>query len=201
MASLPSNIIELSNLLSSLPGVGPKLSTRLALYLSLSGKKLATSISESMKKSIEAIRPCDLCGNVTTEKLCNICSDESRERSILLIVEDSLDLYNIEGAGDYNGLYHVLNGVISPVNGIGPKDINLDSLLKRVESGDIKEVIIGLNPNIEGESTGMYIKQSLMKLSSDVKFTRLARGIPSGSDIEFMSSQTIGDSVKSRIEF
>ncbi len=202
MASLPKNIIELGNLLSSLPGVGPKLSSRLALYLSLSGKRKAQNIEQALREVVDEIRQCNLCGNVATEELCNICTDESRESSTILVVEDSLDLYNIESAGEYKGLFHVLHGVISPVNGVGPKDINIASLILRVkENTEITELIMGLNPNLEGDSTSMYIKSEVLNVKPDVKFTRLAKGIPVGSDIEFMSSQTLIDSVNSRREF
>lgn len=201
MANLPREIVDLSESFGSLPNVGPKLSARIALYLALSAKDLAKKLSNSLEEVINNISKCNICGNVTNKDLCSICEDESRDKSIILIVEDSLDLLNIESTKEYRGVYHVLGGVISPINGIGPDDINLTSLINRIDSEDIKEVILGLNPNLEGDSTSLYIKDQIETINEVLPITRLAKGIPVGGDLEYLSGQTIIDSMKSRINF
>lgn len=201
MANLPKEIIELTDSFSSLPNVGPKLSARIALYLSVNAKDLAKKLSNSLEDVINNISKCNICGNVTNKDICSICDDESRDKTILLVVEDSLDLINIEGTKEFKGLYHVLGGVISPINGIGPDDINITSLIKRVEDLTVKEVILALNPNLEGDSTSLYLKDQLEGVRNDLSITRLAKGIPMGGDLEYLSGQTIIDSMKSRINF
>lgn len=198
---LPKEIQNLSDLFSRLPNIGPKLSNRLALFLAISGKDLSKRLSKSLAEVIENIRTCDECGNVTTSQICDICSNDSRDKKTILIVEDPLDLVNIESTGEYHGLYHVLNGVISPINGVGPEELNLKKLNQRVESLQIEEIIFALNPNLEGDATSLFIKQDIERIKPTVKFTRLAKGIPAGGDIEFVSNQTIVDSMKSRTNF
>ena len=197
--SLPKAITELSDALGSLPGIGPKLSSRLALYLSVSAKNNAEFIKNSITKVLQSINQCELCGNVTESEKCEICNDSTRDSSIIFVVEDPLDLYSIETTGAFHGIYHVLNGVISPLNGIGPEDINLKKLIQRLSSESVEEVILGMNPNVEGDATSMYIKAEIQKIvGKEIKVTRLAKGIPGGSDIEFVSTQTIIYSLRSR---
>lgn len=198
---LPKEIQNLSELFSRLPNIGPKLSSRLALYLAISGKDLSKRLSKSLSEVVENIKTCDECGNVTTSALCSICSNETRDKQTILVVEDPLDLVNIESTGEYSGLYHVLNGLISPINGIGPEELNLKKLNQRVVDLEVKEIIFALNPNLEGDATSLYVKQEIDLARPDVKFTRLAKGIPAGGDIEFVSNQTIVDSMKSRTDF
>ncbi len=196
--SLPRKVNDLSEVLSSLPGIGPKLSNRLALYLSVSGKDRAQMLSQILDQVITDITQCEICGNVTETTICEICSDELRDKSIIIVVEDALDLYSIETTHTYKGLYHVLGGVISPINGIGPEELNINSLVARIKDAKISEVVIATNPNVEGDSTAMYIKNEINKINSDLKISRLAKGIPVGSDLEFVSGQTIIDSFKRR---
>ena len=196
--SLPKEIQNLGELFSSLPGIGPKLSNKIALYMAVSNRKLASSIDLAIQNALNNIVKCEICRNVSTDGVCEICEDTNRDDSIVMIVENSLDLYAIEETGDFSGKYHVLEGVISPVNGIGPDDLSIDLLLSRVKEGKIKELIFGLNPNLEGDSTTLYIKNELENLNLDVQTSVLAKGIPTGSNIEFMSSQTLSDSLKSR---
>lgn len=197
----PKEIVNLSEALNSMPGIGPKMSNRLAMYLSVSGKKQAINLANSLLEVTSKIKACKECGNVTTSEICEVCSDDNRKKDIFFVVEDALDLYSIEMTREFAGLYHVLNGVISPINGVGPSDINLDSLFQRIKDLKPKEIILGLNPNVEGDSTSMYIKNQIQKIDSGIKITRLAKGIPVGSDLEFVSQQTIVDSLKSRAEF
>lgn len=197
---VPKEVIKLGELLSYLPSVGPKLSSRLAIYLSLPGKELASKLGTALSDVVLKIKRCTLCGNVTTENLCSICSDPQRNKALILVVEDPLDLINIESSGEFKGLYHVLGGVISPMNGVGPDDLRIKDLLDRIDDS-VTEVILALNPNVEGDATSLYIKHALESKDSELKITRLAKGIPSGGDIEYVSSQTIVDSMKSRVEF
>ena len=201
--SLPKSIHNLSSALSSMPGVGPKLSNRLAIYLAVKGKPLSTVLVNALNDVSMNIRECSICGNLSSENECPICREESRDRKILIVVEDPLDLESLESTGSYSGLYHVLNGCISPVNGIGPEDINLESLFNRIKDENFNELIFALNPDVEGDATSIYIKTELENrgLLNGITLTRLAKGIPTGSDIEFMSTQTLSDSIKSRIEF
>jgi recombination protein RecR len=198
---LPKEIQGLAELLSSLPNIGPKLSTRLALFLSTNGKGLGRKLGTSIEDVIAKITVCSICSNITTSNICEICADDSRDKSLIIVVEDSLDLYNIEAASDFHGYYQVLGGVISPINGIGPNDIKILQLINRVKLGHITEVVLALNPNLEGDSTSLYIKNEIEQINAEIKVTRIAKGIPVGGDIEFASSQTIIDSLKSRSSF
>lgn len=197
--ALPKSIRELSDLFSSLPGIGPKLSLRIALYLAVSNKSLAKNLNSRLVDCLENISECSRCNNVTQgSALCEICDNEGREQSIIMLVESPIDLYAIEDGAEYKGVYHVLKGVISPVNGVGPSDLTIEKLVSRVKDNPIKEIIFALNPDVDGDSTSMYIKTEVLEIDSNVKFTKLAQGIPTGSNIEYMSSQTLSESFKSR---
>lgn len=197
--AFPKEIQELSDAFSSLPGIGPKLSHRIALYLSVGGKNLAKKIERDISSMVSRIRLCERCNNVSTNPLCEICVDSNRETTKLIIVEDSMDLYNIESSGAYKGLYHVIGGVISPLNGITPDKLFIQSLFDRVKQDAlISEIIFALNPSVEGESTTIFIKEGLADINQAIEITQLAKGIPFGSDIEFISGQTLRDSLFSR---
>lgn len=199
--ALPKEIQNLSELLGFLPGIGPKMSNRLALYLSVSGKSLSRRLSSSLVEVSDKIQLCNQCSNISTTSLCEICSDSTRSHETIIVVEDALDLYNMEYTGEYKGLYQVLGGLISPVNGIGPDDIKIGQLVKRLKLNEIKEIVLALNPTLEGDSTSLYIKNEVERLGSNIVLSRLAKGLPSGGDIEFASSQTLVDSFKSRTGF
>jgi recombination protein RecR len=197
--AFPKEIQELSDSFSSLPGIGPKLSNRIALYLSVGGKNLAKKIQSDISDMISRVRLCEVCNNVATEPICEICSDDNRDKGRIVVVEDSMDLYNIESSGAYKGLYHVLGGLISPINGITPDKLFVSSLLERVRRDEaITEIIFALNPSVEGESTTIFIKDSISEIRSGIEMTQLAKGIPFGSDIEYISGQTLRDSLFSR---
>ena len=197
--ALPKEIVDLADLLYSLPGIGPKLSQRLSLYLVSRNKNKAKKIANDINLLVDKIKDCTVCGNVSVLDTCNICIDSFRDNSILWVIEDPLDLYNIELSGEYTGVYHVLNGLISPVNGIGPNDLNIGSLLIRLTKDNaINEIILGLNPNVEGESTTMYIVEEIKRIRQDLKITQLAKGLPTGSDLEFISHQTLLESFRRR---
>lgn len=197
--AFPKEIQELSDSFSSLPGIGPKLSNRIALYLSVGGKNLAQKIQKDISEMISKVRLCQVCNNVATEDVCEICSDENRDKGRIVVVEDSMDLYNIESSGAYKGIYHVIGGLISPINGITPDKLFISSLIDRVRmDSSISEIIFALNPSVEGESTTSFIKDSIVEIRSGIEMTQLAKGIPFGSDIEYISGQTLRDSLFSR---
>ena len=199
--ALPKEIESLSQIFSSLPNIGPKLSNRLAIFLGVSRKDIATKLATTLNDTVKNVHYCKECRNITDEILCNVCSDKKRDPGELMIVEDSLDLINIDLTGEFHGFYHVLGGLISPMNGISPEDLNFQNLFNRIKNKEIKEVIMALNPNVEGEATSLYLKDKIKDLRPDITITKLAKGIPSGSDLEYISTQTIIESVRSRTIF
>lgn len=183
--------------LSKLPGIGGKTAQRLAFYiLSLEDQeveKLTGAITEAKAK----MRYCSICGNLTDEDPCKICTDHSRDKSVICVVESPKDVAAMEKIREYKGLYHVLHGAISPMEGIGPEDINLKSLIKRLQGNDdVKEIILATNPNIEGEATAMYIARLINP--SGIKVTRIAHGIPVGGDLEYTDEITLLKAMEGR---
>lgn len=199
--NLPFQVEKLSKILSMLPSIGPKLSRKIAIYLVVNKKNKAESLMGSLKEAIEKVQLCENCGSVSSEALCDICINNSRDRKQIMVVEDSLDLINIESANEYSGTYHVLGGLISPMSGVGPGDLNTVKLFEKISKNDVTEVIIGLNPNLDGDSTSMYLKDKIHEINPQVRVTRLAKGIPSGADLEFTSPQTLVESMRLRVEF
>ncbi len=184
--------------LSKLPGIGGKTAQRLAFHiLSLSDEE-ARSLADSITAAKSEMKFCPVCGNLTDTVPCSICSDSSRDRSTICVVENPRDVAAMERVREYRGVYHVLNGAISPMDGIGPEDINLRSLIVRLQEGDVKEVILATNPNIEGEATAMYIAR-LVK-PAGIKVTRIAHGLPVGGDLEYADEVTLSKAVEGRRE-
>lgn len=196
--AIPKEVKNLANELSRLPGVGPKLSMRLAIYLSISDKELAKRTSNCIEESLKKIKQCKVCCNVTSDEVCDICSNPDRDSSKLIVVESSIDLFSLEQTNQINAKYHVLNGVISPINGIGPEDISIKLLLNRLLNEKIEEVIFALNPNLEGDATSIFIKNEILEINSKILVSRLGKGIPVGSSIEYMSTLTLLDSINNR---
>lgn len=186
----------------ALPGVGPKTAARLAYYLLNVPQDKLTKFSLALENLKKDTKFCQLCFNVGEEDFCPVCQDESRNRSQVCVVENPLDLLAFERADGYKGVYHVLGGVINPMAGIGPEDLRIPQLFARVKTGEIKELIIATNPNMEGEATAMYISQKIkdMGLSEGVKITRIGRGLPTGADIEYADSQTLLRALEGRGE-
>lgn len=199
MREYPKTLKIMINELSKLPGIGKKSAERLAFHiLSLTDREalnLAGSIIEAKKK----LNYCAICGNITDKNPCLICSDETRDKKVICVVESPQDVAAIEKIREYDGLYHVLHGSISPAGGIGPSDINLKSLVERLrDNPDIEEVIVATNPNIEGEATAMYIARLLKP--AGIKVTRIAHGIPVGGDLEYADEVTLLKAVEGRRE-
>ena len=187
--AIPQSVIQLIEAFSRLPGVGPKTASRLTYYLLRAPDELSQTLATALTDLKTKTRYCSVCYNITEEDPCPICRDPERETSEVVVVEDPLDVLAVERVGTYKGRYHVLHGAISPVEGIGPEDLKIRELVERVKRGSIDEVIIATNPGLEGDATAMYVQRQLA--STGVKVTRLARGLPTGGDLEYVDSMTL----------
>jgi len=183
--------------LSRLPGIGPKTAQRLAFYILKMPKDRVASLSDAILQAKQSITYCSICGNFTDVDPCSICEAPYRDRNVIMVVEDPKDIVAVEKTRDYKGLYHVLHGAISPLEGIGPDDIKIKELLARI-TPEVKEVILATNPNVEGEATAMYLAKLLKPL--DVKVTRIAHGIPMGGDLEYADEVTLTKALEGRRE-
>ena len=199
MRQYPRALNRLINELGKLPGIGGKTAQRLAFHiLSLSDRE-AEALADAIVNAKRCLKYCSVCGNLTDQETCQICSDMSRDRTVICVVETPQDVAAMERIREYKGLYHVLHGAISPAEGIGPNDINLKSLITRLQgNSDVQEIIIATNPNIEGEATAMYIARLLKP--AGIKVTRIAHGIPVGGDLEYADEVTLLKAVEGRRE-
>lgn len=187
---------KLINELSKLPGIGGKTAQRLAFHILSMDDKDAYALSDSIRDAKASMRYCSVCGNLTDTDPCAICEDQTRDRSMICVVENPRDVAAMEKIKEYRGCYHVLHGAISPMDGVGPDDINLKSLIKRLQDEEVKELIIATNPNIEGEATAMYIARLIKP--SGIKVTRIAHGIPVGGDLEYADEVTLLKAMEGR---
>ncbi|MGT2924511.1 recombination mediator RecR [Streptococcus caviae] len=195
----PTPIAKLIESFTKLPGIGIKTATRLAFYTIGMSDEDVNDFAKNLLAAKRELTYCSVCGNLTDDDPCSICTDDSRDDSTILVVEDSKDVSAMEKIQEYHGLYHVLHGLISPMNGIGPDDINLKSLLTRLrDNSDITEVIIATNATADGEATAMYISRVLKP--AGIKVTRLARGLAVGSDIEYADEVTLLRAIENRTE-
>jgi recombination protein RecR len=182
-----------------LPGIGPKSAERLTHFLLGGDRRQALALSEALRAIVEKVHPCKQCFNLSEGELCSLCGDPRRDSSLICVVEQPRDLAALERAGSYKGLYHVLHGRLAPLDNIGPEHLTLDSLLRRVQKGGVQEVILATNPTLEGDGTALYISQMLAP--TGVRITRLARGLPSGSVLEFANNQMLADALEGRRTF
>jgi recombination protein RecR len=182
--------------LHKLPGVGPKSAQRLAYYLLRAPKDDARSLAEAIIAVKEKVALCSVCQNITDTEPCVICQDNGRDRAKLCVVEKPLDILPLERTRGYHGIYHVLHGVLSPVEGVGPEDIKIRELMVRLKDGSVQEVILATNPNLEGEATAMYLNRLIAPLG--IRVTRLARGLPFGSDLEYADEVTLSRALEGR---
>jgi recombination protein RecR len=191
MAILPAPIQNLINALERLPGIGPKSASRLAFYLLRAPEDLSSQLAVALTGLKTSTGSCRICSNITlsTQEICEICSEEKRADGTICVVEDALDILALERTGGFNGRYHVLQGVLSPIEGIGPDDLQIKPLVERVRNGEAREVIIATNPSMEGDATALYLRQQLLPLG--VRITRLARGLPMGGDLEYADQNTL----------
>lgn len=182
---------------SRLPGIGKKSASRIAYFILKSDQSFAEQLAGDIAVLKQRIHQCTICGNYTEDDPCSICSDGSRQQTIVCVVEQSEEVQTIEQTNEYHGLFHVLSGVISPLDGVGPRDLTIDKLMKRISEGTIQEVIIATNPTVEGDATAMYLRQLLEDHS--VTVSRLASGLPVGGDLEYADRLTLARSIRSRI--
>ena len=193
----PSKLLERAvQELTHLPGVGRKTALGFALYLLKQKKEDVHAFSDSLTTLRDEVKHCCICHNISDTDICDICSNPHRDKTTICVVENIHSVMSIENTGQYHGLYHVLGGVISPMDGVGPADIELDSLFKRVEAGGINEVILALNPTMEGDTTNFYISRRLAP--TGIKFSVLARGVSVGDDLEYTDEVTLGRSILGR---
>jgi len=198
MTSVPQPVTRLIEEFSRLPGIGPKTASRLTFYLLRAADEQAKALAEALTQLKERITFCSECYNISESSTCAICEDLSRDRGPLCVVEEPLDVMALERARGYQGLYHVLQGVISPMEGIEPDDLRIPELVERVRKGHFREVILATNPSLEGEATAMYIHRQLAPLG--VRITRLARGLPVGGDLEYADAVTLIRAIEGRQE-
>ncbi|MDP4001099.1 MAG: recombination mediator RecR [bacterium] len=203
MSLLPKSIQNLIDELSKLPGIGPKSASRLAFYLLKQSTIDLESFSSTVGNLKKDIVFCDTCHNMTEKNPCIFCSDNKRDRNLICVVEDPLDVVAMDQIEGYDGLFHVLGGVISPIDGVGPEDLKVKELLVRLQSTtEPKEVIFATNPSLEGEATAMYIARLLKNPKFDkVKITRIGRGLPMGGDLEYADEYTLSKALEGRREF
>ena len=197
---LPEPIQNLINALERLPGIGPKSASRLAFYFLRADESLLSELAEALTGLKDKIAFCSECFNITDagRELCEICENPKRDASIICVLEDALDVLALERMGAYQGKYHVLQGVLNPIEGIGPDDIKIRPLIERVARGGVREVILATNPSMEGDATALYIGQRLAPLG--VSVTRLARGLPMGGDLEYADQSTLLRALQGRQE-
>lgn len=186
--------------LERLPGIGPKSAQRLAFFILRAPRDNNDALADAIRSIREQIRPCQNCGNFTDEEQCDICRAPRRENGQLCIVSEARDVLSIENSNEFYGRYHVLGGVINPLDGIGPGDLRLENLLPRIQTEKIEEVIVALSPTVEGETTGSYLAAMLHERVQNVKVTQLARGLPFGGDLDYADQVTIAGALRGRRE-
>ena len=191
-------IEDLIRLLKHLPGMGEKSASRLAYHLIKTDESFNRALGSAIMEIKDKIHPCPVCGCYTEEEICSYCSSSDRDRSLLCVVEQPQDVLSIASSGAYNGLFHVLGGAIDPLGGIGPDSLSFPMLMKRIEEGSFKEIIIATNPTEEGDTTALYIKH-LLKDRTDLTVTRLASGLPIGGDLGYADKLTLARSMRGRV--
>jgi recombination protein RecR len=191
-----SAIDDLTSELARLPGIGRKTALRLTYHLLKQPPEQSRRLADALQTLSDKVRPCSRCFNLTEEELCQICRDPRRDGALICVVEDAADIGAIERAGEYRGQYHVLGGRLSPLDGVTPDDLTIPQLLRRVEEGDVREVILATNPSLEGEATALYVQRQLATFELSV--TRIARGLPVGGDLEYADGVTIAQALSAR---
>jgi recombination protein RecR len=198
----PSKLIEDAvNQIAKLPGIGKKTALRLVLHLIRDKQENTVALAEALTKLRANIKFCSSCHNISDTEVCSICTSPRRDRSVICVVEDAKDVMAIENTAQFNGLYHVLGGVISPMNGVGPADLKIETLVTRIgaDQADIKEIILALSPTMEGDTTAFYINRRIKDFN--VKVSVIARGVPVGGDLEYADEITLGRSISGRTLF
>ncbi len=197
-SAVPPPVLRLVEAFARLPGIGSKTASRLTYYLLRSPESESKELAQALMDIHEGTTLCSVCYNITVDVPCAVCSDTARDHELVCVVEEPLDVVAIERTGLFRGRYHVLHGAISPVEGVGPESLRIEELIARVPQEGIKELILAMNPTMEGEATVMFIKQRLS--SHQVRLTRLARGLPSGGDLEYADVTTLSQALQGRME-
>ena len=202
MSEYPSILLEQAvNQMASLPGVGRKTALRLVLHLLRQSNKEVEAFSNAFTKLKKEVIYCSECHNISDTPTCPICASPKRDHSTICVVENVQDVMSIENTGQYNGVYHVLGGIISPMDGISPKDLEIDSLIERIARGGVNEIILALPTTMEGDTTNFYIYRRLQNIQSTVKVSQIARGVAIGNELEYTDEITLGRSIINRTEF
>src|SRR3989338_221181 len=207
MSTLPKSIHNLINEFSKLPGIGPKSASRLTFYLLKNPEIDLQGFSTAIANLKKDVIYCSTCFNMAETSPCKICSDLKRDQKLICVVEDALDVVAMDQIADFNGVYHVLGGVISPLNGVSPENLKIKELLNRLEQLDLGEIVLATNPSLEGEATAMYItkqikiQNSKFKNIKNIKITRIARGLPTGADLEYADEYTLSKALEGRREY
>lgn len=194
----PEPITRLIEAFNRLPGVGPKSAQRLAYHVLRAPEQEAANLADALRDVKTRIQLCATCLNITEEEQCAYCQDPRRDRSLICVVEQALDILSIERTSSYKGLYHVLHGILNPMDGVGPDEIHIRELIERLKDGTVTEIIMATNPSLEGEATAMYIQRLVGP--AGVRVTRLARGLPSGADLEYTDDLTLARALEGRQE-
>ncbi len=192
----PDSMVQLIEAFAQMPGVGIRTAERYAMYALGAPREEITELARLLLRVNESIHTCRACFNLSEETLCRICSDPTRDHALLCVVQDPKDIIAVEKAGDYKGLYHVLLGALSPLEGVGPKDLKVKELLDRVKNGSFREVILGMSSDTEGDATALYLFKQLKSLKANV--TRIAHGVPVGSALEFVDKATLARAFRQR---
>ncbi len=196
MPAIPESLDNLIGELSRLPGIGNRSARRIAFHLLHKPAEDSHALADAIRKMIENVRFCSVCNSLSEKDPCDLCSDSRRDRSIICVVEEISDLLAIESTDSYRGLYHVLGGVIDPLSGIGPEQLAVQSLLERLKTDEVREIIVATNPTAEGDTTAMYLARLVRPLGINV--TRIARGLPVGGDLEFTDKSTLARAMENR---
>ena len=194
-----SEIDNLISLLARLPGVGPRSARRMALNFLKKPESLMKPLAESLIATANSIVNCKVCGNLDTEEICSVCNDKRRDVSVIVVVEEIADLWALERASVHNGMYHVLGGTLSAIDGIGPEDLGINSLIERAKNSEVNEIVLAMNATIDGQTTAYYITDQLNDCG--VKISRLAHGVPVGGELDYMDDGTLQTALKSRQPF
>jgi recombination protein RecR len=198
MASYTQSIQNLIDELSNLPGIGLRSAERIAFHLLRTQEAKALRLADAIRDVKTRIKHCTICSNLTEQDPCGICSDGSRDQGLVCVVEQPKDLLALESAGLYRGVYHVLLGVIRPLDGVEPADLSIEALMRRLASGTVREVIMGTNPTMEGDGTALFLQDLIARRAPQVQVTRLARGLPAGSNIEYANRNILADAIGGR---
>ena len=194
----PESLANLIKYLATLPGIGPKTAQRLAFHLLNENEENALGLARAIPDARAKVRRCVVCGNLTDSELCAICEDTDRDRGVICVVEQTRDIFAMERSRSYNGLYHILHGTISPLEGRGPEQLNIASLMKRLRAGGVYEVVMATNSTVEGEATSLYLARMIKPLN--IRVTRIAHGIPVGGDLEYADEATLAQALSGRKE-